>query len=68
MVKNPPAIAGNEEMWVGSLGLEDLLEETMVLNSVCELKQNVRQSSMILTSVSSHQLVQIIQDIISSGL
>ena len=29
MVKNPPAIAGNEEMWVGSLGLEDLLEETM---------------------------------------
>ena len=24
MVKNPPAIAGNEEMWVGSLGLEDL--------------------------------------------
>lgn len=40
----------------------------LILNSVCELKQNVRQISMILTSISSHQLVQIIQDIISSGL
>ena len=33
VVKNLPAIAGSEEMWVGSLGLEDLLEETMATHS-----------------------------------
>ena len=33
MVKNLPAIAGNEEMWVGSLGLEDSLEMEMATHS-----------------------------------
>ena len=30
VVKNPPANAGDQEMWVQSLGWEDPLEEEMV--------------------------------------
>ena len=33
VVKNPPAKAGEKEMWVGSLGQEDLLEKEMVTHS-----------------------------------
>ena len=33
MVKNPPASAGDIEMWVRSLGWEDLLEEEMATRS-----------------------------------
>ena len=33
MVKNPPASAGDIEMWVRSLGWEDLLEDEMAPHS-----------------------------------
>ena len=33
MVKSPPAVAGDEEMQVFTLGQEDLLEEGMVAHS-----------------------------------
>ena len=33
MVKNPPANAGDTEMWVQSLGREDPLEEEMATHS-----------------------------------
>ena len=33
MVKNRPAIAGDEDMWVRSLGHKDLLEEGMATHS-----------------------------------
>ena len=33
MVKNPPATAGNQEMWVGSLDQQDPLEEEMATHS-----------------------------------
>ena len=33
MVKNPPASAGNAEMWVRPLGGEDPLEKEMVFHS-----------------------------------
>ena len=33
MVKNPPANAGHEEMWVQPLGGEDPLEEEMATHS-----------------------------------
>ena len=33
MVKNRPAVAGDEEMWVRSLGHKDLLEEGMETHS-----------------------------------
>ena len=33
MVKNPPANAGDEEMWVQSLGREDPLENGMATHS-----------------------------------
>ena len=32
-VKNPPAMQEAQEMWVGSLGWEDLLENRMVIHS-----------------------------------
>ena len=33
MVKNPPAVQEPQEMWVPSLGQEDLLEEGMATHS-----------------------------------
>ena len=33
LVKNPPANAGDEDMWVQSLGQEDSLEEGMATHS-----------------------------------
>ena len=33
MVKNPPAVQEPQEMWLPSLGQEDLLEEGMVTHS-----------------------------------
>ena len=33
MIKNPPASAGDREIWVQSLGWEDLLEKYMATHS-----------------------------------
>ena len=35
LVKNPPANAGDTEMWVQSLGREDPLEEEMATHCAC---------------------------------